>query len=370
MPPPGSARTASPEYRLSGEIVSLTLIRTDDWHVHLRDGAMLRAVLPDTARRFARAIVMPNLKTPVRTVAEAHAYRERILAARPAGSGFEPLMTLYLTDNTTPAEIERARASAHVHAVKYYPAGATTHSDAGVTDIERCYDTLAALEAVGLPLLVHGEVTDSSVDVFDREAVFIERVLVPIVTRFPRLKVVLEHVTTADGVAFVRAAPDTIAATLTAHHLLLNRNAMFRGGLRPHAYCLPVLKRERHRAALVEAAISGSPKFFLGTDSAPHARATKEAACGCAGLYTAHAGIELYAEVFRAAGALERLEAFASLHGPAFYGLAPNRDHLTLIEAPWSVPPTIDLAAAGIADGLVPFRAGETVAFRIEGGDA
>ncbi|MHB1513038.1 MAG: dihydroorotase [Acidiferrobacter sp.] len=351
-------------------MVSLTLIRPDDWHVHLRDGAMLRAVLPDTARRFARAIVMPNLKTPVRTVAEAHAYRERILKARPAGSDFEPLMTLYLTDNTTPAEIERARASAHIHAVKYYPAGATTHSDSGVTDIERCYDTLATMEAVGLPLLVHGEVTDSAVDVFDREAIFIERVLARIVTRFPRLKVVLEHVTTADGIAFVRSAPETVAATLTAHHLLLNRNAMFRGGMRPHAYCLPVLKRERHRVALVEAAISGSPKFFLGTDSAPHARATKEAACGCAGLYTAHAGIELYAEVFQAVGALGRLEAFASLHGPAFYGLAPNRDRITLIEAPWPVPPAIDLAAVGIADSLVPFRAGETVAFRIEGADA
>ncbi len=331
---------------------------------------MLRAVLPDTARRFARAIVMPNLKNPVRTVAEAHAYRERILVARPAGSQFEPLMTLYLTDNTTPDEIERARASAHVHAVKYYPAGATTNSDSGVTDIERCYDTLAAMEVLGLPLLVHGEVTDPSVDVFDREAVFIERILERLVTRFPRLKVVLEHVTTEDGIAFVQDGPPTVAATLTAHHLLLNRNAMFRGGLRPHAYCLPILKRERHRAALVQAAISGSPKFFLGTDSAPHARATKEAACGCAGLYTAHAGIELYAEVFRAAGALDRLEAFASLHGPAFYGLAPNRDRITLIEDPWSVPQTIDLAPVGIHDSLIPFRAGENVAFRIEGMDA
>ena len=352
-----------------GETVSLTLIRPDDWHVHLRDGAMLRAVLPDTARRFARAIVMPNLKAPVRTVAEAHAYRERILAARPAGSVFEPLMTLYLTDNTTAAEIERARASRFVHAVKYYPAGATTNSDSGVTDIERCHDTLAAMEALGLPLLVHGEVTEASVDVFDREAVFIERILARVVARFPRLKVVLEHVTTEDGVAFVRAAPATVGATLTAHHLLLNRNALFRGGLRPHAYCLPVLKRERHRTALLEAATSGNPKFFLGTDSAPHARTAKEAACGCAGLYTAHAGIELYAEVFKAAGALDRLEGFASLHGPAFYGLAPNRDHITLIEESWPVPQAIDLASVGISDSLVPFRAGESVAFRIAGVD-
>ena len=345
--------------------MSLTLIRPDDWHVHLRDDAMLRAVLPDTARRFARAIVMPNLKAPVRTVADARAYRERILAARPAGSGFEPLMALYLTDNTTAAEIERAKASAIVHAVKYYPAGATTHSDSGVTDIGRCSDALAAMEALGLPLLVHGEVTDPSVDIFDREAVFIDRVLQKIVARFPHLKVVLEHVTTSEGVDFVKAAPATVAATVTAHHLLLNRNALFRGGLRPHAYCLPVLKRERHRAALVAAATSGSPKFFLGTDSAPHARRTKEAACGCAGLYTAHAGIELYAEAFRAAGAIDRLEGFASRHGPAFYGLAPNRERITLIEEPWLVPAEIDLAPAGIADRLVPFRAGEEVAFRI-----
>ncbi len=326
---------------------------------------MLRAVLPDTARRFARAIVMPNLKSPVRTVAEACAYRERILAVLPDGSAFRPLMTLYLTDNTATTEIEDAKASGFIHGVKYYPAGATTHSDLGVTDIERCYDTLAAMEAVGLPLLVHGEITDPSVDIFDREAVFIDRVLARLVARFPRLKIVLEHVTTGEGVAFVKAAPATIAATLTAHHLLLNRNAMFRGGLRPHAYCLPVLKRERHREALVAAAISGSPKFFLGTDSAPHARHTKEAACGCAGLYTAHAGIELYAEAFQEAGAIERLEGFASLHGPAFYGLAPNRKRITLVLEPWVVPAEIDLAPSGIADSLIPFRAGERVGFRI-----
>ncbi len=326
---------------------------------------MLHAVLPDTARHFARAIVMPNLKLPVRTTAEALSYRERILAARPMQSAFEPLMTLYLTDNTPIVEIERAKASGYVHAVKYYPAGATTHSDFGVTDIERCYDALAAMEALSLPLLVHGEVTDSAVDIFDREAVFIDRILQRIVARFPRLKIVLEHVTTRDGVEFVGAAPATIAATLTAHHLLLNRNAMFRGGLRPHAYCLPVLKRERHREALVAAAISGNPKFFLGTDSAPHARRTKEAACGCAGLYTAHAGIELYAEVFKEADALARLEGFASLHGPAFYGLAQNRARITLVEESWLVPPEIDLMPAGIADSLVPFRAGEYVGFRI-----
>ncbi len=345
--------------------MSLTLIRPDDWHVHLRDEAMLRAVLPDTARRFARAIVMPNLKSPVRTVAEARAYRDRILAARPAGSAFEPLMTLYLTDNTPVTEIERARASGFVHAVKYYPAGATTHSDFGVTSLERCDDALAAMEAVGVPLLVHGEVTDPAVDVFDREAVFIDRILQRVVARFPRLKIVLEHVTTRDGVEFVAAAPATVAATLTAHHLLLNRNAMFQGGIRPHAYCLPVLKRERHREALMAAATSGSPKFFLGTDSAPHARRTKEAACGCAGLYTAHAGIELYAEAFKAAGVLERLEGFASLHGPAFYGLAANRERITLIDDSWPVPDEIDLASAGIADTLVPFRAGGRVGFRI-----
>ncbi|UEO00685.1 dihydroorotase [Acidiferrobacter thiooxydans] len=345
--------------------VSLTLIRPDDWHVHLRDEALLRAVLPDTVRRFARAIVMPNLKSPVRTVAEARAYRERILAARPAGSAFEPLMTLYLTDNTPVAEIERARASGFVHGVKYYPAGATTHSDFGVTDIGRCDDALAAMEALSLPLLVHGEVTDSAVDVFDREAVFIDRILQRIVARFPNLKIVLEHVTTRDGVEFVMAAPATVAATLTAHHLLLNRNAMFHGGIRPHAYCLPVLKRERHREALVAAAVSGSPKFFLGTDSAPHVRRTKEAACGCAGVYTAHAGIELYAEVFKAAGALAKLEGFASLHGPAFYGLAANRERITLIEESWPVAAAIDLAPAGMDDTLVPFRAGESVGFRI-----
>ncbi|HNI08100.1 MAG TPA: dihydroorotase, partial [Thiobacillaceae bacterium] len=298
----------------------LTLTRPDDWHLHLRDGAMLAAVLPDTARRFGRAIVMPNLKPPVRTVADANAYRERILAALPAGMAFEPLMTLYLTDNTDPAEIARAKASGGVQAVKYYPAGATTNSDSGVTDIRKVDAVLAAMQEAGLPLLLHGEVTDTEVDVFDREAVFIDRILAPLLQRLPRLKIVLEHITTRQAAEFVTAAPANVAATVTAHHLLYNRNAMFQGGIRPHYYCLPVLKRETHRAALIEAATGGNPKFFLGTDSAPHPKGAKECACGCAGIYTAHAALELYAEAFDGAGALDRLEAFASFHGPDFYG--------------------------------------------------
>ncbi|HNA30816.1 MAG TPA: dihydroorotase, partial [Thiobacillaceae bacterium] len=276
----------------------LTLTRPDDWHLHLRDGAMLAAVLPDTARRFGRAIVMPNLKPPVRTVADANAYRERILAALPAGMAFEPLMTLYLTDNTDPAEIARAKASGGVQAVKYYPAGATTNSDSGVTDIRKVDAVLAAMQEAGLPLLLHGEVTDTEVDVFDREAVFIDRILAPLLQRLPRLKIVLEHITTRQAAEFVTAAPANVAATVTAHHLLYNRNAMFQGGIRPHYYCLPVLKRETHRAALIEAATGGNPKFFLGTDSAPHPKGAKECACGCAGIYTAHAALELYAEAF------------------------------------------------------------------------
>ncbi|MHB8254730.1 MAG: dihydroorotase, partial [Acidiferrobacter sp.] len=324
-------------------------------------------VLPDTAQRFARAIVMPNVNPPIRTVAEAEAYRRRILAARPAGSAFEPLMTLYLTDNTSVAEISRAAQCPFVHAVKYYPAGATTHSESGVTDIKRCYEVLAAMEDVGLPLLVHGEVTDPAVDIFDREAVFIDRSLRDIVARFPGLKVVLEHVTTREAVDFVKSAPKTVAATITAHHLLLNRNAMFRGGIRPHAYCLPVLKRERHREALVAAAISGDPKFFLGTDSAPHPRHAKETTCGCAGLYTAHAALELYAEVFAAAGALERLQGFASFYGADFYGLPRNIESITLEEDPWTVPVEIALPDVGLQDSLIPFRAGERVGFRLKG---
>ncbi len=339
----------------------LTLLRPDDWHLHLRDGAALQSVLPDTARRFARAIVMPNLKPPVTTVEAALAYRARILAALPAGSTFQPLMTLYLTDNTAPDEIAKARDSGVVHAVKLYPAGATTNSDAGVTDLAKCHDTLAAMQDAGMPFLLHGEVTDPAVDVFDREAVFIERVLTPLLKTFPRLKVVLEHITTRQAAEFVRAAPDNVAATITAHHLLYNRNAMFAGGMRPHYYCLPVLKRETHREALVEAAVSGSPKFFLGTDSAPHPMHAKEAACGCAGIYTAHAAIELYAEAFEKAGALDRLEGFASRFGPQFYGLPLNSETITLEKTGWTVPPVLPLGDAE----LVPLRAGEQIGWRL-----
>jgi dihydroorotase len=337
---------------------TLTLTRPDDWHLHLRDGDMLAAVLPDTAQRFARAIVMPNLKPPVRTVSEAAAYRERILAALPAGMAFEPLMTLYLTDNTSPEEIFKARESGFVHAVKYYPAGATTNSDSGVTDIHRVEHALEAMEEAGLPLLLHGEVTDSDVDLFDREAVFIERILEPLLQRRPGLRVVLEHITTRQAAAFVSEAPANVGATITVHHLLYNRNAMFQGGIRPHYYCLPVLKRETHREALIAAATSGNPKFFLGTDSAPHATAAKESACGCAGIYTAHAAIELYAEAFELAGALDRLEAFSSHFGPDFYGLPRNTDTITLVKERHTLP-------AGHAGGITPLRANEDLAWRL-----
>ncbi|HNQ05009.1 MAG TPA: dihydroorotase [Thiobacillaceae bacterium] len=337
---------------------TLQLTRPDDWHVHLRDGAMLAAVLPDTARRFARAIVMPNLKPPVRSVAEAAAYRQRILAALPAGLTFEPLMTLYLTDSTPVEEIFKARASGFVQAVKYYPAGATTHAEAGVTDVRRVPAVLEAMQEAGLPLLLHGEVTDPSVDIFDREAAFIDHILDPLLQRMPRLKVVLEHITTRQAVEFVRAAPASVGATITAHHLLYNRNAMFQGGIRPHYFCLPVLKRENHREALVAAAISGDPKFFLGTDSAPHATPAKEAACGCAGIYSAHAAIELYAEIFEAAGALDRLQAFASHYGADFYGLPRNAGTITLVRDTHTLPDTHPA-------GLTPLRAGETLAWRL-----
>lgn len=337
-----------------------TLIRPDDWHLHLRDGEALAAVLPHTAARFGRAIVMPNLKPPVTTVAAAAAYRDRILAARPAGSRFEPLMTLYLTDNTPASEIAAARESGFVHGVKYYPAGATTNSDSGVTDWKKARAALAAMERLSVPLLLHGEVTDGEVDVFDRERVFLERQLVPLQRDFPGLRIVLEHVTTKDAVEHVMNSP-RMAATITAHHLLWNRNAIFQGGIRPHAYCLPVLKREEHRKALVAAATGTDPRFFLGTDSAPHARHTKETTCGCAGVYTSHAGIELYAEAFDAAGALDRLEAFASLRGPAFYGLPPNPDRITLEKAPMAVPAEYEFGA----HRLVPMRAGETVGWRM-----
>ena len=336
----------------------LTLTRPDDWHLHLRDGDMLAAVLPDTARRFARAIVMPNLKPPVRTVAEAAAYRERILAVLPAGMAFEPLMTLYLTDNTSPEEIRKAKASGFVHAVKYYPAGATTNSDSGVTDIRRTDAALEAMQEVGLPLLLHGEVTDPGVDMFDREAVFIERILAPLLQRLPRLRVVLEHITTRQAAEFVAAAPANVGATITVHHLLYNRNAMFHGGIRPHYYCLPVLKREIHREALVAAATSGDPKFFLGTDSAPHVTSDKETACGCAGVYTAHAAIELYAEVFEEAGALDKLEDFSSHFGPDFYGMPRNTDTITLMKERHRVPAKHD-------GDVTPLRANEYLAWRL-----
>ena len=339
----------------------LTLIRPDDWHLHLRDGEALAAVLPDTARRFARAIVMPNLQPPVRTTNDALAYRGRILDALPEGSKFEPLMTLYLTDDTPPEEISRGKLSGRVQAVKYYPAGATTHSDAGVTRISRCFMVLEKMQELGMPLLVHGESTDPEIDVFDRERAFIEQTLGPLVERFPGLKIVLEHITTRDAVHFVEVTGPNVAATITAHHLLLNRNALFLGGIRAHHYCLPVLKREQHREALVEAATSGNPKFFLGTDSAPHARHTKETACGCAGIYTAHAAIELYATAFEEAHALDRLEGFASVFGPRFYGLPQNRGSIRLVRESWTVPESIAFGA----QRLVPLRAGETIPWKL-----
>lgn len=342
---------------------TITISRPDDWHLHLRDGDALKSVLPDTARRFARAIVMPNLKPPVTTVALAAAYRQRILDAVPARFSFQPLMTLYLTDDTPAAEIDAAKASGFVHGVKLYPAGATTNSAAGVTNIAKCAATLARMEKLGMPLLVHGEVTDPAVDVFDREAVFIDRVLQPLQRDFPGLRVVFEHITTKEAANYVNAASSHTAATITAHHLLLNRNAMFQGGMRPHHYCLPVLKRETHRQALLYCAISGSPKFFLGTDSAPHGKRAKEADCGCAGCYTAHAGIELYAEVFDAANALDKLEGFASFYGADFYGQPRNTDRITLLKQEWEIPAEQPLLAD---DVLVPFRHGEFVAWSLQ----
>lgn len=336
---------------------TLTITRPDDWHLHLRDGTALAAVLPDTARQFARAIIMPNLKPPVTTVAQSAAYRGRILAALPAGMAFEPLMTLYLTDKTTVEEIVAAKASGFVHGVKLYPAGATTNSDAGVTDLRHCAAALEAMQRVGLPLLVHGEVTDPAIDIFDREAVFIDKVMTPLRRDFPALKVVFEHITTKDAAEYVRDAQGPVAATITAHHLLYNRNAIFTGGIRPHYYCLPVLKRETHREALVAAAVSGSERFFLGTDSAPHARGLKEHACGCAGCYTGLHAMELYAEAFEAAGALDKLEAFASFNGPAFYSLPRNSGTLTLVREAWELPAELPYGDTT----LVPLRGGETL---------
>ena len=342
---------------------ALTLVRPDDWHVHLRDGPALAAVAGATARVFGRAIVMPNLKPPVTTVAAAASYRERILAALPAGSSFAPLMTLYLTDNTPPDEVARAKASGFVHAIKYYPAGATTNSDSGVTDLARVYPALAAMERHGVVLSLHGEVTDPGVDVFDRERVFVDTLLTAIVRDFPGLSIVLEHITTREAAAFVREAPSRIAATITPQHLLWSRNALFAGGIRPHYYCLPILKREAHRRALVAAATSGNPRFFLGTDSAPHAQGAKENACGCAGCYSAPVALELYAEAFEDAGMLERLEGFASRFGADFYGLPRNAGTVTLVREAWDVP--ADCAFG--AERIVPLRAGETVRWRLAG---
>jgi dihydroorotase len=339
---------------------SLTLTRPDDWHVHLRDGAVLKDVVPHTARQFARAIVMPNLKPPVTTTAMAADYRQRILAAVPEGMHFEPLMVLYLTDNTTPDEIRRAVDSGFVEGVKLYPAGATTNSDAGVTDLTRCMGALEAMQATGLPLLIHGEVTDADIDLFDREAVFIERVLKPLRRSLPGLRVVFEHITTKDAVDYVREAEGDIAATITAHHLLYNRNAIFKGGIRPHYYCLPVLKREVHRQALVHAATSGHTRFFLGTDSAPHPKGLKEHACGCAGCYTALHAMELYAQVFDAVGALDQLEAFASFHGPDFYRLPRNTDKVTLQRQEWTIPDEVIMGDTS----LVPLDAGQTLPWK------
>ncbi len=339
----------------------LTLVRPDDWHLHLRDGASLAAVVGATARVFGRALVMPNLRPPVTTTAAALAYRERILGALPADSAFLPLMTLYLTDGTDAREIAAAKASGVVHAVKYYPAGATTNSDSGVTALARAYAALAAMEEHGMVLSVHGEVADPDVDVFDRERVFVESSLARIVRDFPALKVVLEHITTREAAEFVRAAPATVAATITPQHLVYSRNAMLAGGVRPHLYCLPILKREAHRAALVDAATSGNPKFFLGTDSAPHARHTKETACGCAGCYSAPLALELYAEAFEDAGALDRLDGFAGRFGAGFYGLPVHAESVTLVREPWTVPAQYALGEHTI----VPLRAGEAMRWKV-----
>jgi len=344
---------------------TLTLKRPDDWHVHLRDGAALAAVVGFTAERFGRAIVMPNLKPAVATAAMARAYRERIVAALPPRASFEPLLTLYLTNATTPQEIDRAQATGFIHGVKLYPAGATTHSDAGVSDITKVYAVLGRMEEIGMPLLVHGETPHPDVDVFDRESHFIDSVLLPLVDRFPGLRVVFEHITTARAVEFVSNARPGVGATITPQHLLHNRNAIFSGGIRPHYYCLPILKRERDRQALLGAATSGNPRFFLGTDSAPHERAAKENACGCAGMFTAHAAIELYAEAFESAGRLDRLEPFASHFGADFYGLPRHDDTITLLKESWVPPRMYDFG-----DGaLVPYRGGEPIAWRLAGVD-
>jgi dihydroorotase len=342
-------------------VTSLTIRRPDDWHLHLRDGDALRAVVPHTAAQFARAIVMPNLKPPVTTTAQALAYRQRIIEALPPGSKFEPLMTLYLTDRTDPAEVDKAKASGAIHGFKLYPAGATTNSDSGVTDIRKVDSVLARMAELGVVLQVHGEVTDADIDVFDREARFIGAVLAPVIDRYPKLRVVFEHITTRDAAEFVRGTRKGVGATITPQHLLMNRNALFTGGIRPHHYCLPVLKTELDRRALLDAIASGDSRFFLGTDSAPHARHTKEAPCGCAGIYSAHAAIELYAEAFEAAGALGLLNGFASEHGAAFYGLPLNEGTVTLTKESWDVPASYRFGS----DELVPLRAGEKIFWRV-----
>ncbi len=339
----------------------LTITQPDDWHLHLRDGGALKAVLPHTVQQFARAIVMPNLKPPIRTVVDAAAYRERILKAIPAGEQFEPLMTLYLTDNTSPQEIIAAKESPFIKAVKYYPAGATTNSDSGVTEIRKCDAVFETMQAVDLPLLLHGEVTSQEVDIFDREKVFIEKHLIPLTARFPELRVVLEHITTSDAVEFILSTGSNIAATITPQHLLFNRNNIFQSGIRPHFYCLPILKREIHRQALLQAATSGNPKFFLGTDSAPHGRNQKETSCGCAGCYSAFHAMELYAEAFESVGAITQLEAFASFYGPDFYQLPRNTGQITLTKKLWRIPDELPFADSG----LVPLRAGEEMTWKV-----
>lgn len=339
----------------------ITLTRPDDWHIHLRDGDALQRTVADAARYFGRAIAMPNLVPPVTDTQQALAYKERILAARPAGSSFEPLMVLYLTDNTEPQEIFRAKA-AGIHACKLYPAGATTNSASGVTDLKKVYPVLEAMQETGMLFLLHGEVTDSAIDIFDREKTFIDRTLTQLVDHFPALRMVLEHITTSEAAAFVSEAPANVGATITAHHLLYNRNHMLAGGIRPHYYCLPILKRNTHQQALIEAATSGNPKFFLGTDSAPHAQNRKEAACGCAGSYTANAALELYAEAFEDAGALDKLEGFASHFGPDFYQLPRNTDTITLVKQSWQVPDSLTLGD----QSLIPLRAGETLRWQVQ----
>lgn len=339
---------------------TLTLTRPDDWHLHLRDGEALRAVLPHTVRQFARAIIMPNLKPPVRSLADATAYRDRIIAAIPVGQKFEPLMTLYLTDNTSPDDIIAAKSSGFVKAVKYYPAGATTNSEFGVTDIRKCDAVFEAMQQVDMPLLLHGEVTDAMVDVFDREKVFIEQQLRPLKQRFPNLRVVMEHITTSEAVAFVLSA-DNIAATITPQHLLFNRTRLFQGGISPHFYCLPILKRETHRQALLTAATSGNPKFFLGTDSAPHTRNSKESACGCAGCFSALHAMALYAEAFESVDALDKLEAFASFYGPDFYQLSRNTEQITLSKTAWRIPDEVPFPDSG----LVPLGAGQEMSWKM-----